>query len=213
MRHGCTSLVQLEIMPQPPLERAADNPWPEWPKVYKLDYGQEEAAAKFGADPRVYLTTVKKFVGDARRPARRNSSPSRSSGRRTTRASSCRTKCPAPSRRAPPSSCCWRWASSAPSSRCSKDLGVERDPRSNVKAEHEPVHDQPQGRLRRRRLPPRPEPRRLGHQRGPRRRPRVRPLPDGQDRSAVSSMPDVQQEQAGEAGEYGSCLAMIVRLL
>jgi glutamate synthase (NADPH/NADH) small chain len=57
--------VQLEIMPRPPLERAADNPWPEWPKVYKLDYGQEEAAAKFGADPRVYLTTVKAFVGDA----------------------------------------------------------------------------------------------------------------------------------------------------
>ena len=51
--------------PKPPLERAADNPWPEWPKVYKLDYGQEEAAARFGADPRVYLTTVKKFIGDA----------------------------------------------------------------------------------------------------------------------------------------------------
>ena len=48
-----------------PAERAADNPWPEWPKTYKMDYGQEEAAAKFGADPRVYLTTVKKFVGDA----------------------------------------------------------------------------------------------------------------------------------------------------
>jgi glutamate synthase (NADPH/NADH) small chain len=47
------------------MERADNNPWPEWPKVYKLDYGQEEAAAKFGADPRGYLTTVKKFVGDA----------------------------------------------------------------------------------------------------------------------------------------------------
>jgi len=64
MRHGCKSLVQLEIMPQPPLERAANNPWPEWPKVYKMDYGQEEAAAKFGADPRVYLTTATKFEGD-----------------------------------------------------------------------------------------------------------------------------------------------------
>jgi glutamate synthase (NADPH/NADH) small chain len=64
MRHGCKSLVQLEILPQPPMERAKDNPWPEWPKVYKMDYGQEEAAAKFGADPRVYLTTAKKFVGD-----------------------------------------------------------------------------------------------------------------------------------------------------
>jgi glutamate synthase (NADPH) small chain len=65
MRHGCRSLVQIEILPQPPMERAGDNPWPEWPKVYKMDYGQEEAAARFGADPRVYLTTVKRFVGDA----------------------------------------------------------------------------------------------------------------------------------------------------
>jgi len=64
LRHGCRSLVQLEILPPPPLERAADNPWPEWPKVYRLDYGQEEAAAKFGADPRVYLTTAKRFVPD-----------------------------------------------------------------------------------------------------------------------------------------------------
>jgi glutamate synthase (NADPH/NADH) small chain len=65
MRHGCRSLVQVEILPQPPMDRAKDNPWPEWPKVYRLDYGQEEAAAKFGSDPRVYLTTVKKFNGDA----------------------------------------------------------------------------------------------------------------------------------------------------
>jgi glutamate synthase (NADPH/NADH) small chain len=65
MRHGCKSLTQIEIMPTPPMDRAEDNPWPEWPKVNKMDNGQEEAAAKFGADPRVYLTTVKKFVGDA----------------------------------------------------------------------------------------------------------------------------------------------------
>ncbi len=65
MRHGCKSITQIEILPKPPMDRAADNPWPEWPKVYKMDYGQEEAAAKYGADPRVYLTTVKKFVGDA----------------------------------------------------------------------------------------------------------------------------------------------------
>jgi len=65
MRHGCKSLIQLEILPKPPMERAADNPWPQWPKVYKMDYGQEEAAAKFGADPRQYLVTAKRFVGDA----------------------------------------------------------------------------------------------------------------------------------------------------
>jgi glutamate synthase (NADPH/NADH) small chain len=65
VRQGCRSLVQLEILPKPPMERAPNNPWPEWPKVYRLDYGQEEAAAKFGADPRVYLTTATKFEGDA----------------------------------------------------------------------------------------------------------------------------------------------------
>lgn len=64
IRHGCNSVVQLEIMPRSPRERASDNPWPEWPKVEKMDYGQEEAAAKYGDDPRVYLTTATKFVGD-----------------------------------------------------------------------------------------------------------------------------------------------------
>ncbi len=64
LRHGCKSLVQVEILPRSPMERAKDNPWPEWPKIYRLDYGQEEAAAKFGADPRVYLTTAMKFEGD-----------------------------------------------------------------------------------------------------------------------------------------------------
>ena len=64
MRHKCKSLIQLEILPKPPDSRQPDNPWPQWPKVYKMDYGQEEAAAHFGADPRQYLTTVKRFIGD-----------------------------------------------------------------------------------------------------------------------------------------------------
>ena len=64
VRHGCATVTQLEIMAKPPMERAANNPWPEWPKVYKMDYGQEEAAAKFGDDPRVYLTTATHFEGD-----------------------------------------------------------------------------------------------------------------------------------------------------
>jgi glutamate synthase (NADPH/NADH) small chain len=62
LRHGCKSLVQLEILPRPPDERAADNPWPQWPKVYRMDYGQEEAAALFGADPRQYAVTTKRFL-------------------------------------------------------------------------------------------------------------------------------------------------------
>ena len=64
LRHGCKSMVQIEILPQPPMERTADNPWPEWPKVHRQDYGQEEAAAKFGNDPRIFLTTVKQIVAD-----------------------------------------------------------------------------------------------------------------------------------------------------
>lgn len=64
IRHGCNSVIQLEIMPKPPETRGVDNPWPEYPKVYKLDYGQEEAVAKFGDDPRSYLTTATKFESD-----------------------------------------------------------------------------------------------------------------------------------------------------
>ena len=64
LRQGCTDLVALEMMPQPPKERAASNPWPEWPRVLKVDYGQTECMAKFGKDPRVYQTTVKEFLKD-----------------------------------------------------------------------------------------------------------------------------------------------------
>jgi glutamate synthase (NADPH/NADH) small chain len=64
LRHGCRSVVQLEILPKPPLERLPDNPWPHWPKIYKLDYGQEEAAAIYGRDPREYCIMTKRFVGD-----------------------------------------------------------------------------------------------------------------------------------------------------
>ena len=59
IRHGCRSVVQLEMLPKPPDVRGEDNPWPQWPRVCKTDYGQEEAAALFGADPRRYQTTVK----------------------------------------------------------------------------------------------------------------------------------------------------------
>jgi len=64
LRHGCSSVLQLEILPKPPLARTPDNPWPEWPKTYKMDYGQEEAAAKFGSDPRLYATMATKFEGE-----------------------------------------------------------------------------------------------------------------------------------------------------
>ncbi len=64
IRQGAKSVIQLEMMPKLPDQRAENNPWPEWPKVCKTDYGQEEAAAMYGSDPRAYTTTVKEFIAD-----------------------------------------------------------------------------------------------------------------------------------------------------
>lgn len=64
IRHGAKSVTQIEMMPKAPDKRTQDNPWPEWPKVCKTDYGQEEAIALYGHDPRIYETTVKEFVKD-----------------------------------------------------------------------------------------------------------------------------------------------------
>ncbi|MDB6127567.1 MAG: gltB 1 [Verrucomicrobia bacterium] len=135
MRHGCKSLLQIEILPKPPLERAADNPWPEWPKVYKMDYGQEEAAAKFGSDPRIYLTTVKKFVGDEKGNVKelvtveikwsKNEKgqfvPQEQAGTEKTR---------------PAQLVLLAMGFLGPEQALLKEIGVETDPRSNIKADY-----------------------------------------------------------------------------
>lgn len=64
IRHGCASVTQLEIMPKLPDQRTDNNTWPEWPRICKTDYGQEEAIEVFGSDPRIYQTTVKEFIKD-----------------------------------------------------------------------------------------------------------------------------------------------------
>ncbi len=64
IRHGAKSVTQIEMMPKSPDKRAENNPWPQWPKVCKTDYGQEEAIALYGHDPRIYESTVKEFVKD-----------------------------------------------------------------------------------------------------------------------------------------------------
>jgi len=64
IRQGAKSVTQLEILSRPPETRAKDNPWPQWPKIYKLDYGQEEAAALWGADPRRYSVNTRRLVGN-----------------------------------------------------------------------------------------------------------------------------------------------------
>jgi glutamate synthase (NADPH/NADH) small chain len=136
VRHGCTSVTQLEIMAKPPLARAANNPWPEWPKTYKMDYGQEEAAAKFGDDPRVYLTTATHFEGDAdgnvkavhvvnvewKKDEKGNFGPQ---------------KIPGTEKVLPAQLVLLAMGFLGPEQPLLDALKVERDPRSNVKAEHE----------------------------------------------------------------------------
>ncbi len=135
LRQGCKSLTQIEILPQPPMERADDNPWPEWPKVYKLDYGQEEAAARFGADPRVYVTTVKKLNGDADGHVRslttvQISWEKDSSGRFVPR------EVPASEKQIPADLVLLAMGFLGPEQPLLKELGVQTDARSNILAEH-----------------------------------------------------------------------------
>ncbi|MFN5853986.1 MAG: FAD-dependent oxidoreductase, partial [Pirellulaceae bacterium] len=66
LRHGCTQLVNFELMDRPPEGRAPDNPWPQWPRIFRVDYGHEEAEAKFGSDPRTYNILSKEFVDDGK---------------------------------------------------------------------------------------------------------------------------------------------------
>lgn len=64
MRHRCKSVTNFELMPQPPMERASDNPWPQWPRVFGIDYGHAEVRAATGKDPRVYSVMTKELIGD-----------------------------------------------------------------------------------------------------------------------------------------------------
>jgi len=135
LRHGCRSLLQLEIMARPPLERAADNPWPEWPKVYKLDYGQEEAAAKFGADPRTYLTTVKKFEGDADGKLAALVTV-QVKWERNDKGQFVPVEVPGTEQQRPAQLALLAMGFLGPEQPLLADLGIECDPRSNVRAEH-----------------------------------------------------------------------------
>jgi glutamate synthase (NADPH/NADH) small chain len=65
IRLGARSVTQLEMMPSPPVQRTPDNPWPDWPRTLKTDYGQQEAIAVFGHDPRLFETTVNRVVPDS----------------------------------------------------------------------------------------------------------------------------------------------------
>ena len=136
MRHGCKSLLQIEILPKPPLDRAADNPWPEWPKTYKLDYGQEEAAAKFGADPRIYLTTVKKFIADGQGRVKELVTVE-IKWEKNEKGAFVPKEIPGTEKTRPAQLVLLAMGFLGPEQPLLKELNLETDPRSNVKAEHE----------------------------------------------------------------------------
>jgi len=134
LRHGCKSILQLEIVPMPPMLRAPDNPWPQWPKVYKLDYGQEEAKALFGDDPRQYAIQTTKFLGDAagNLTAIQTSRVEwvKDNGRALPR------NIPGSEQVFPAQLVLLALGFSGPENLLLDQLGVEKDQRSNAKAEH-----------------------------------------------------------------------------
>ena len=135
IRHGCKSLVQLEIMPKPPSDRASDNPWPEWPKVYKMDYGQEEAAARFGEDPRGYLTTTTKFEGDENGQVKAVHTV-QVQWARNEKGQFIPVPIPGTEKILPAQLVLLAMGFLGPEQLLLDALGVERDPRSNVKADY-----------------------------------------------------------------------------
>ncbi len=135
IRQGCKSVGQIEILPKPPLERQPDNPWPEWPKTLKVDYGQEEAAAKQGADPRTYLTTVKKFVGDAA-GALKEVHTIQVKWAKNEKGQFIPQEQPGTEKVLPAQLVFLAMGFLGPEQAILKDLAVETDPRSNIKAEY-----------------------------------------------------------------------------
>jgi glutamate synthase (NADPH/NADH) small chain len=135
MRQGCRSLTQLEILPRPPMDRAEDNMWPEWPKIYKLDYGQEEAAAKFGADPRAYVTTVKRLNGDAGGRVQ-SVTTVRISWVEDANGRPAPVEVPRSEKDIPADLVLLAMGFTGPEQPLLKELGIETDVRSNVLAEH-----------------------------------------------------------------------------
>ncbi len=136
LRHGCKSLTQFEILPKPPDSRSDSNPWPQWPHIYKLDYGQEEARVKFGDDPRQYEIMTKKFTGDEKGNVKELHTvqitwETGKDGRRVPR-------------EVPGSGKVWKadlvllaMGFLGPENPVLDQLGIERDERSNAKAEFE----------------------------------------------------------------------------
>ena len=136
LRHGCRSLVNFELLGKPPEGRAADNPWPQWPKILRTDYGHEEAAAKFGSDPRTYSILTKRFLDDGAGNLK---------GLETVQIDWSKPTDKAPFSEVDGSSKIWdaqmvllAMGFLGPEAYLAKALGLELDPRTNYQAQHGP---------------------------------------------------------------------------
>ncbi len=134
LRHGCRSIANLELLPQPPRQRAPDNPWPMWPKIFRTDYGHEEAIERFGADPRAYSLVTKEFIADGEGQV---------TGLRTVRVEWESVDGRMQMREVPDSEIFWKadlvllaMGFVGPETAVSDALGVELDARGNYRAEH-----------------------------------------------------------------------------
>ncbi len=134
LRHGCTSLVQLEIMPRPPDTRQPDNPWPEWPRTFRTDYGQEEAREVFGHDPREFTILTKRFVGDSSGQVREVHTVRVAWGQKDGRPTF--LEIPGTEQRWPAQLVLLAMGFLGPESTLVEQLGLEQDARSNVRAEY-----------------------------------------------------------------------------
>ncbi len=134
VRHGCAGIVQLEIMNRPADVRPADNPWPEWPRTFRTDYGQEEAIDTFGRDPREFAITTKRFVGDANGHVRELHTVrvqwEQVNGRPSPR------EIPGTEQRWPAQLVLLAMGFLGPESTLVEQLGLDQDARTNVRAEY-----------------------------------------------------------------------------
>ena len=134
LRHGCRSLQQFDVIPKPPPERAPNNPWPQWPVVYKLDYGQEEGKARFGDDPRRYDTNTVKFIDDGHGRVKGLQSIDLDWGKPANGAPFSPVE--GSEKEWPADLVLLAMGFSGPEDEVLTQLGVERDPRSNAQAEY-----------------------------------------------------------------------------
>ena len=189
IRQGCKSLLQVEILPKPPLERATNNPWPEWPKIYRQDYGQEDAQATLGDDPRVFCMTARRFIGDERGHLKKVELV-QVEWQKDEKGRFVPKEIPGTEKIVPCQLVLLAMGFLGPGGPVAST--TRRRARRTLQRQGplRQVRDEYPGSFCGRRLPSRPKSCRVGVQRRPWRRPRVRPLSDGPHRPALSESGD-----------------------